>query len=113
MAKYIIIFQEKSRIKFSSIKKFIKDKYDLSIDTIYLKELKKIRPLEFMCISSLEEKYARYFISSFDDSQFLYWKLDYSGKLIETSSAETSYLIGRSICLGDIMKLMNMEYKNG
>jgi hypothetical protein len=66
-----------------------------------------------MCISSLEEKYARYFISSFDDSQFLYWKLDYSGKLIETSSAETSYLIGRSICLGDIMKLMNMEYKNG
>lgn len=113
MEKYILIFQEKSRVKIFSIKKFVKDKYNLSIDTVYLKELKKIRPLEFICISSLEERYARYFMSSFDDSQFLYWKVDYSGKLIETSSAETSYLIGRSICLADIMKLMKMEYKNG
>lgn len=113
MEKYILIFQTRYIIKFSSIKKFIQGKYGISIDVIYLKELKKIRPLEFICTISLEEKYARYFMSAFDDAQFLYWKIDSSLKLIETSSAETSYLIGQKIYLDDIIKIMKIEYKNG
>ena len=68
---YIFIFQERTRLRYNSIKKFIKDKYEFDFETVKVKELGKSH-IEFICIPSIEEKYARYFISAFNENQYLY-----------------------------------------
>ena len=49
---YIFIFQERTRLRYNSIKKFIKDKYEFDFETVKVKELGKSQ-IEFIFIPSI------------------------------------------------------------
>lgn len=110
MDTYIIIFQERTRLRYNSIKKFIQDKYDFNFETIKLKELGKSQ-VEFICIPSIEEKYAKYFIASFNENQYLYCKMSEKNIVLDTNSAEVSGLAGREMYLKDVVKILKLEFK--
>jgi len=107
---YIFIFQERTRLRYNSIKKFIKDKYEFDFETVKVKELGKSQ-IEFICIPSIEEKYARYFISAFNENQYLYCKISEKNILVETNSAAVSGFTGREMYIKDILKVLKQEFK--
>lgn len=114
MEYYTLIFQEKRKAKIISIKKYLKEKFDLNIELVRIKEKNKTSvEYRYIAINHLEYDYAKYFISSFDEIQYFFWKTVEGNILVDTNSAESASVIGNKIFFSDIILKLKMEYFNG
>jgi hypothetical protein len=114
MEYYTLIFQEKRKAKIVSIKKYIQEKFNLNLELVRIKEKNKNSvDSRYIVINHLEYNYAKYFLSSFDDLQYFFWKTIEGNILIDTNSAESAVFIGSKMFFSDIISELKMEYLNG
>lgn len=114
MEYYTIIFQEKNLSKFVAIKNFLRKVYSIETEIIRIKSIEEnTKHSKYIAINHIESKYAKYFLSVYEENQYLYWITSYENILLDTNDAQSAVFLGETFYFSSIIKILRMDYSNG
>lgn len=114
MEYYTIIFQEKNLSKFVAVKNFIKKVYSIDTEIIRVKLIEDHKKnSKYIAVNHIESKYAKYFLSVYEENQYLYWITSYENILLDTNDAQSAVFLGETFYFSNIIKILKMDYSNG